>query len=91
MDIIMLQTYSMDTYFRQTWDDERLKLSGAYEEMAVHISMLEKIWKPDTYFLNSIMAHLHTITEPNKLLRIMKNGTILYSTRYSIICVCRYR
>lgn len=71
----------MDTYFRQTWDDERLKFSGTQKEMAVHIKMLQKIWKPDTYFLNGMGSYLHMITEPNKLLRIMRNGTILYSMR----------
>src|SRR6218665_387132 len=71
----------MDTYFRQTWDDERLKFNRSQQEMAVHIKMLQKIWKPDTYFLNGMGSYLHMITEPNKLLRIMRNGTILYSMR----------
>jgi Neurotransmitter-gated ion-channel ligand binding domain len=70
----------MDAYFRQTWVDQRLRFSGT-TEMAVHIKMLQKIWKPDTYFLNGRDSYLHTITEPNKLLRINPNGTILYSMR----------
>ena len=76
----------MDTYFRQRWLDERLRFSGV-SEMAVHISMLQKIWKPDTYFLNGKDSYLHMITEPNKLLRINPDGTILFSMRSLVIPV----
>ncbi|KAK2148946.1 hypothetical protein LSH36_474g04060 [Paralvinella palmiformis] len=81
-------TYSMDAYFRQTWVDKRLCFNGSHEMMAVQIKLLEKIWKPDTYFYNGHEAYLHTITSPNKLLRIMKNGTILYSMRLTIKAKC---
>lgn len=46
--------------------------------------MLERIWRPDTYFYNAKKSHIHTITVPNKLLRLSDNGDILYSMRYSI-------
>ena len=51
------------------------------KEMAVHIKMLDLIWKPDTYFYNGQGAYLHTTTTPNKLLRIRQDGTVLYSMR----------
>ena len=79
--ISISQTYSMDAYFRQTWIDKRLTFNGTHEMMAVQIKLLEKIWKPDTFFYNGHGSYLHTTTSPNKLLRIMKNGTILYSMR----------
>ena len=71
----------MDAYFRQTWIDTRLSFNGPHETMTVQIKLLEKLWKPDTFFYNGHGSYLHTITAPNKLLRIMKNGTILYSMR----------
>ena len=43
--------------------------------------MLEGIWKPDTFFYNGKKSYLHTITTPNKLLRINRDGHILYSVR----------
>ena len=75
----------MDAYFRQTWVDRRLQFEGEMEEMAVHIKLLERIWKPDTYFYNGRGSYLHTITTPNKLLRIKQDGTILYSMRSVLI------
>lgn len=44
--------------------------------------MLERIWRPDTYFYNGKQSHIHTITVPNKLLRLTQDGDILYSMRY---------
>lgn len=44
--------------------------------------MLERIWRPDTYFYNGKHSHIHTITVPNKLLRLNQDGDILYSMRY---------
>ena len=75
------QSYSMDAYFRQTWIDKRLQFVGPMQEMAVHIKMLDLIWKPDTYFHNGRGSYVHTVTTPNKLLRIKQDGTILYSMR----------
>ena len=71
----------MDAYFRQTWVDRRLRFEGAMPEMAVHIRMLDLIWKPDPHFLNGRGSYLHTTTTPNKLLRIKQDGTVLYSMR----------
>lgn len=44
--------------------------------------MQAKIWKPDTYFNNVKDAEVHQVTMPNILLRIDKNGDILYSMRW---------
>lgn len=44
--------------------------------------MQARIWKPDTYFNNVKDAEVHKVTMPNILLRIDKNGDILYSMRW---------
>ena len=49
--------------------------------------MLEKIWKPDTYFHNGLDSYLHSITRPNKLLRISENGDITYSIRFVLFMI----
>lgn len=77
-----LQSYSMDCYFRQTWIDRRLAFSGQ-KNLALSIEMLRKIWKPDTYIFNGRRSYLHTITTPNKFMRLFPNGRVLYSQRYS--------
>ena len=82
----MLQAYQMDCYFRQSWVDQRLKFEfpgKSSEKKALSISnrMLEKIWKPDTHFYNGKHSYLHTVTFPNKFIRLSPDGRILYSMR----------
>ena len=80
----------MDCYFRQYWRDTRLSFTGLksnthsekIDQLSLNVKMLEKIWKPDTYFHNGLSSYLHTITRPNKLLRISEHGDITYSMRY---------
>ncbi|XP_063844113.1 glycine receptor subunit alpha-3-like isoform X6 [Scylla paramamosain] len=50
--------------------------------------MQAKIWKPDTYFNNVKDASVHKVTMPNILLRIDKNGDILYSMRVTLRLTC---
>ncbi|KAL3266711.1 hypothetical protein HHI36_010872, partial [Cryptolaemus montrouzieri] len=83
------QTYSMDCYFRQTWVDRRLAFPGnPSDTLALSISMLGRIWKPDTYFYNGKQSYLHTITTPNKFVRLYQNGRVLYSSRLTIKAGC---
>lgn len=78
---INFQEYSMDCYFRQYWRDQRLSFLGPIKSLSLSIKMLERIWRPDTYFYNGKNSYVHTITVPNKLLRISQDGDILYSMR----------
>nr|CAI5822986.1 unnamed protein product [Callosobruchus analis] len=80
--------YSMDCYFRQYWRDQRLSFMGPIKSLSLSIKMLERIWRPDTYFYNGKNSYVHTITVPNKLLRISQDGDILYSMRLTIKAKC---
>ncbi|KAG8201342.1 hypothetical protein JTE90_016819 [Oedothorax gibbosus] len=82
-------SYSMDCYFRQSWVDRRLAYkSKKMSTLALSISMLEKIWRPDTYFHNGKSSYLHTITTPNKFVRLYRDGRVLYSSRLTIRASC---
>lgn len=76
-----IQEYTMDVFFRQTWIDERLKFEGPIEILRLNNLMVSKIWTPDTFFRNGKRSISHNMTTPNKLFRIMQNGTILYTMR----------
>jgi gamma-aminobutyric acid receptor subunit alpha len=72
----------MDCYFRQSWVDRRLAFPGdTNDTLALSISMLARIWKPDTYFYNGKQSYLHTITTPNKSSDCIRDGRVLYSSR----------
>ncbi|KAF3837982.1 hypothetical protein F7725_009750 [Dissostichus mawsoni] len=80
--------YTMDVFFRQTWVDRRLKYEGPIEILRLNNLMVTKVWTPDTFFRNGKRSVAHNMTAPNKLFRIMKNGTILYTMRLTIIAEC---
>ncbi|XP_076348357.1 gamma-aminobutyric acid receptor alpha-like [Tachypleus tridentatus] len=81
-------SYSMDCYFRQSWIDRRLAFTGSMTTLALSVSMLERIWRPDTNFYNGKHSYLHTITSPNKFMRLRQNGKVLYSSRLTIKADC---
>ncbi|XP_035637486.1 gamma-aminobutyric acid receptor subunit alpha-6-like isoform X2 [Oncorhynchus keta] len=86
-----LEEYTMDVFFRQTWIDERLKFEGPIEILRLNNLMVSKIWTPDTFFRNGKRSISHNMTTPNKLFRIMQNGTILYTMRLTINAECPMR
>ncbi|XP_075619493.1 glycine receptor subunit alpha-4 isoform X3 [Balearica regulorum gibbericeps] len=81
--------YRVNVFLRQQWNDPRL----AYHEypdnsLDLDPSMLDSIWKPDLFFANEKGANFHDVTTDNKLLRIFKNGNVLYSIRLTLILSC---
>ncbi|XP_020668700.1 glycine receptor subunit alpha-1 isoform X2 [Pogona vitticeps] len=81
--------YRVNIFLRQQWNDPRLAYNE-YPDDALDLdpSMLDSIWKPDLFFANEKGAHFHEITTDNKLLRISKNGDVLYSIRITLTLAC---
>lgn len=79
--LAFFQEYTVDVFFRQSWLDERLKFHGPMNTLPLNNLMASKIWTPDTFFHNGKKSVAHNMTMPNKLLRIMENGTLLYTMR----------
>ncbi|CAL8333525.1 gamma-aminobutyric acid receptor subunit alpha-6a isoform X1 [Gadus morhua] len=80
--------FTMDMFFRQMWVDERLKFEGPTEILRLNNRMVDKIWTPDTFFRNSKKSLAHNMTTPNKMFRIMQNGTVLYTMKLTVIGDC---
>lgn len=47
-------------------------------------SILEQIWKPDPYFVNSKHSYFHEVSFPNFRMYISPEGLIIYTLRYYI-------
>ncbi|XP_060742611.1 gamma-aminobutyric acid receptor subunit alpha-6a [Tachysurus vachellii] len=80
--------FTMDMFFRQMWVDDRLAFKGPSEILRLNNRMLEKIWVPDTFFHNSKKSLAHNMTTPNKMFRIMQNGTVFYTMRLTVSAEC---
>ncbi|XP_029786873.1 glycine receptor subunit alpha-2 [Suricata suricatta] len=71
--------YRVNIFLRQQWNDSRLAYSEYPDDsLDLDPSMLDSIWKPDLFFANEKGANFHDVTTDNKLLRISKNGKVLY-------------
>ncbi|KAE9416394.1 hypothetical protein Angca_007529, partial [Angiostrongylus cantonensis] len=85
----LTKTYSFNCYFRQTWTDSRLMFNGtSNQQLSLSMAMLDKIWKPDTYFWNGARSYTHSMTTSNRLVRLYPDGTVLYSSRLTIKGKC---
>ncbi|XP_048085974.1 gamma-aminobutyric acid receptor subunit alpha-3-like isoform X2 [Alosa alosa] len=80
--------YTIDVFFRQTWRDDRLKFDGPMQILPLNNLLASKIWTPDTFFHNGKKSVAHNMTTPNKLLRLVDNGTLLYTMRLTIHAEC---
>ncbi|CAB3408694.1 unnamed protein product [Caenorhabditis bovis] len=91
--------YSAQFTFREEWVDARLAY-GRYEDQDTEVppfvvlatsenaDQSQQIWMPDTFFQNEKEARRHLIDKPNVLIRIHKDGSILYSVRLSLVLSC---
>ncbi|XP_078719518.1 gamma-aminobutyric acid receptor subunit alpha-1-like isoform X5 [Lampetra fluviatilis] len=87
-NILSVQEYTVDVFFRQSWRDLRLKFNGPMRILPVNNMMVSHLWTPDTFFYNSKKSVAHNITTPNKLLRICDDGSLLYTMRLTINAEC---
>lgn len=86
--------YTVDMYLRQKWKDPRLKWKGLsqFSEFTRDIDIPSKkdhIWLPDLFFRNGKRGYVHSMTQPNYLLRLSSDGTILYSQKVTMKFACQ--
>lgn len=91
-NLIFIKEYIVDCYFRQEWYDPRLMYSNSswkhVEDITLHYDLVNKVWTPDAFFRNSKDAKGHSITVPNKLIRIFPEGRVLFSQRLTLRLEC---
>ncbi|PAV68728.1 hypothetical protein WR25_15145 [Diploscapter pachys] len=82
--------YSVQMTFREEWVDGRLAFGLPNDNKPDFIILTagQQIWMPDSFFQNEKQAQKHMIDKPNVLIRIHKDGRILYSVRISMVLSC---
>ncbi|CAI5452955.1 unnamed protein product [Caenorhabditis angaria] len=82
--------YSVQLTFRESWKDKRLSygIDGDTNPAFLILTAGQQIWMPDSFFQNEKQAYRHMIDKPNVLIRVHKDGTILYSVRISLVLSC---
>nr|XP_014427990.1 gamma-aminobutyric acid receptor subunit pi-like isoform X2 [Pelodiscus sinensis] len=94
MDIASIDTiseinmdYTATIFLRQRWTDERLCFEGN-KSLSLDGRLVEMLWVPDTFIVDSKKSFLHDITVENRLIRIYPNGTVLYAIRITATVAC---
>jgi hypothetical protein len=80
-----IEDYEVDAYLRQQWTDDRLGQMDLEEPLDLNDpTLVQAIWKPEVYFPNAKHGDFQYVTVPNVLVRIERDGKILYMLRYVV-------
>lgn len=79
--------YTINVYLRQRWTDIRLRHNFT-KPLIVPPRFVDKLWNPDLFFSNEKKGHFHIITQPNRYIRIHKDGEVMLSQRYTLTLSC---
>jgi len=83
----VVQEFSTTLYLRQVWRDPRLRFEGT-RNVTLNHKQFDRMWTPDVFIRNLKSGSFHTITVPNRLIRLSPDGTILYSQRLTLTLTC---
>ncbi|MEJ1287597.1 hypothetical protein NN561_018618 [Cricetulus griseus] len=84
---VFFQDYTATIYLRQRWTDPRLVFEGN-KSFTLDARLVEFLWVPDTYIVESKKSFLHEVTVGNRLIRLFSNGTVLYALRITTTVTC---
>ncbi|XP_069596385.1 gamma-aminobutyric acid receptor subunit pi-like isoform X1 [Ranitomeya imitator] len=79
--------YTATIFLRQRWIDERLVFDGS-KSITLDPRLVQLLWVPDTYIVDSKKSFLHDVTVDNRLVRLYSNGTVLYAIRITTTVAC---
>ncbi|CAH2276693.1 gamma-aminobutyric acid receptor subunit pi [Pelobates cultripes] len=79
--------YTATIFLLQRWTDERLKFEGN-KSITLDARLVQLLWVPDTYIVDSKKSFLHDVTVQNRLVRLFSNGTVLYALRITTTVAC---
>ncbi|KAL4230129.1 ligand-gated ion channel [Mactra antiquata] len=82
--------FTLSTFVSQEWRDTRLSFRNLIKEDYLELDsrLMENVWVPDLYFRNEKQAYFHTVTIPNKMLHIYKDGVVKYRSRLTLTASC---
>uniref|UniRef100_G3SSR0 Gamma-aminobutyric acid receptor subunit beta n=1 Tax=Loxodonta africana TaxID=9785 RepID=G3SSR0_LOXAF len=80
--------YTITMFFHQTWKDPRLAYHETNLNLTLDYRMLNKLWVPDCYFLNSTDTFAHDVTVEKRVFQLQPDGTVRYGIRLTTTAAC---
>ncbi|CAL1278779.1 unnamed protein product [Larinioides sclopetarius] len=87
----VLMDFTLDFYFRQSWTDDcglSFTPRTEFESLTVGAEVADRIWVPDTFFVNEKSAYFHKATTQNTFFRISAGGEVFRSIRLTVTAGC---
>uniref|UniRef100_A0AAF5DI20 Neurotransmitter-gated ion-channel ligand-binding domain-containing protein n=1 Tax=Strongyloides stercoralis TaxID=6248 RepID=A0AAF5DI20_STRER len=81
------QDFQLDLYISETWLDPSLNyewMGPCKQNLSLNSVVLEKLWTPNSCFINSKTAEIHKSPFPNIFLLIYANGTVWTNYRLKL-------
>ncbi|CAG2106154.1 unnamed protein product [Medioppia subpectinata] len=79
---------SFIAFFRQKWNDPRLVSQAITADVVGGQSLVDRVWIPDTFFVNSIDVDIFKYPIRNSFIKVKPNGDVLYSERIEVEFLC---
>ncbi|VDP39167.1 unnamed protein product [Heligmosomoides polygyrus] len=83
-----LMEYSIDVEMELSWYDLRLVNNYTKPIRIREKQVLDLIWKPNPYFVNSKSSQFHVVSFPNFRMRVFPDGLVKYTVRVTSVCNC---
>uniref|UniRef100_A0A1I7SLS6 Ligand-gated ion channel 50 n=1 Tax=Bursaphelenchus xylophilus TaxID=6326 RepID=A0A1I7SLS6_BURXY len=83
--------FDSEIYVSEIWTDHALRydhMRPCRTNLSVSYDILDKIWKPNTVFINSKSAHIHKSPFPNIFIMIYSNGSVWVNERIQVKGPC---
>ncbi|PAV83601.1 hypothetical protein WR25_14757 [Diploscapter pachys] len=83
----MTSDFDLDIYITELWADAALRydhLNPCKYNLSLNSDILDEIWKPNTVFINSKFAQIHSSPFKNVFLMIYPNGTVWVNYRVQV-------
>lgn len=83
--------FDAELYVSEIWVDHALRydhMKPCRTNLSVSYDILDKIWKPNTVFINSKEAHIHKSPFPNIFIMIYSNGSVWVNERIQVKGPC---
>ncbi|MFH4977216.1 hypothetical protein AB6A40_003925 [Gnathostoma spinigerum] len=84
-----LMEYNIDIEMEMIWFDYRLSNNFSRSVRLHEKAVLDRIWRPDPYFVNSKHSQFHKVTFPNFRMSISPSGVVSYTMRVSLQPACQ--
>ena len=74
--------YTIDLEMEMRWFDIRLANNYSKPIRIREKQVLDMVFRPDPYFVNSKYSYFHMVSFPNFRMRILPTGLVIYTMRY---------